>query len=150
MVFIKSTCDEIDLKGLPTLIDEVNANKFLKLEVNNFKFGLRWYDYGLSEPEILFIEEFDLLVIGVGSTVVAISVNTGVVKFGVGLSNPFNFLVAINRGFIIVSETTILVINAYNCSLSRFTSAPDGDIIQDLRVDGEKLIVTCLSNTYTI
>jgi len=143
-------CDEIDLKELPTLIGEINSNKFLKLEVNQFKFGLKWYDYGLSEPATLFIERFDLLIIGIGSTVVAISANTGVVKFCLGLSNPFNFLLEINLGFIIVSETTILVINGYNCSLSRFTGAPDGDIIQDVKLDGEKLIVTCLSNTYTI
>lgn len=150
MVLEKRICSELELKGLKILIEEGHANKFLTLEVNQFKYGLKWYDYGQSEPETLYLEKFDLLLIGAGSTVVGISTNAEVVKFCVGLSNPFSFFLNTDLDFIIVTETTILVVNSHNCSISRLTGTPDGDIIQNVKVIGEKLVVTGLSDRYTI
>jgi hypothetical protein len=116
------------------------------LRVNNKKFGLSWSN--LSSPTVLQLDGFHLLVIGVNQTVIAINTSDASPKFLIGLSDPFNFFLEVDHGFIIFSETTILVINGETCSISRFTGTPD--IIQNAHLNGSKLEVFCLSSTYVI
>ena len=137
--------EELYSNEIIIIIDEVSANNFLILEVENKKYGIAWNGY--SKPQIEQITDFDLLVIGVGESIVAVSISTGIIKLALGLGYPFNFFELIDNGFFIVSELTIIGINGYDCSISRYIIATD--IILNVKVDGYKFVVECLDIEFT-
>lgn len=127
------------------IVNEAEANKHAVFQLKDKSYGISWN--GLDEkPTVLKFRE-NVLIVAVSDTVVALD-NTGSIKFKIGLNNPFNFLIENGPEFIIVTETTITIVNSNNFSISRFTGTPD--IIEDVKIDGHKLIVKCLDNTYTI
>jgi hypothetical protein len=129
-------------------VDENSSSTSAVIELNGLKFSLKWKDFGLQEPDVLNIDKFDLTVVGVGSTVVAISRSSGIVKFCCGLIDPFSFLVEIDSGFLAVSETSILSVNGKIASIQQFVVLPD--IITDVRQENGKLLVECLSEKYVL
>jgi hypothetical protein len=135
-------------KDVMMIVDEPNATESFVLELKQFRFGLKWYDHGLRTPGILEIQRFNLWVVGVGSTVVAISKETGIVKFCMGLIDPFSFLLEYDFGFMIVSETTITSVSGENYAVSRLLSVPE--IIVDVKLEGGKIFVECLGKDYIL
>ena len=118
-------------------IDEKNAQSFDSIEIAGKKIGLAWE--GSSKPEIANSYNSKLVLIGVGSTVVFICTEKGVIKFATGLNNPFAFFLTDAKRVVIASETTLTIVNPNTLSLERFTGVPD--IIVDGRIEGEQIII---------
>lgn len=133
-------------KGINPIIDEGDtANRYAVINFNGKQYPIAWCNNGI-DPEPLFLEKYQLLIIGVGETVVAIS-KSGMIRFCLGLTTPFSGLLENDLGFIIVSETGIIIINGFNCSINRSINVPD--IIVDYSLEGEKVKVeTMEGQTY--
>ena len=125
-------------------IDESNPKSFGSIEIGGKKFGLAWD--GSSKPEMDNSLDLELVLIGVGSSVVIISTEKGTIKFSMGLNNPFAFFLVDTKRVVIVSETTITIVNQNTFSLERFTGVPD--IIVDGRIEGEKIIINGMDEDF--
>ena len=64
------------------------------------------------------------------------------------IQNPHHSFKETELGFIIISETNIIIINGNNCSISRFSGVPG--IIESIQIKGNKLVIDCLEGTYEI
>lgn len=128
------------------LIHEPNSNNFLLIQIGINTYGMAWH--GDTEAKFELFENTDLLAIGAGENVVCVSIKTGIVKLALGLGYPFSFFEKVELGFIIVSELTIIQINTYNCSISRFVVAHD--IIIDVKVSSGKFLIKCLDREYQV
>lgn len=127
-------------------IDESNANSFGVLEVSNKKVGLAWY--GNSKPEINKSNKLKLLLIGAGSTVVFVSTETNMIKFAIGLNNPFAFFLIDEKRIVIASETTLTIVNQNTLSIEQFTGIPD--IIIDGRIEDGQIIINGMDKEFKI
>lgn len=136
-----------NLVEIPIIIDAPNSTRFSVLSFNDYKYALSWASE-LVEAEVLLLEKYNLLLVGIDLAVVGLNINTGSIAFKIGLNNFFSFFKETITGFIIVSETDIIGINGENCSISRFSGVPG--IIENVQVKGNKLVVECLEGTYEI
>lgn len=140
-----TTKEELISEKIPLIINEDFANNFLIITIGNCKYGLAWN--GKTELEVELFEKFNLIVCAIGQKVLAFNQSTGAIQLCLGLGFPFLFFEKSPLGFAIVSELTIIAINGFDCSISRFIIATD--IIQDLKIEGENYIVQCLDTSFT-
>jgi hypothetical protein len=132
------------LEPVYKVITSPNARRYALVKINNKGYGVSWASDGI-EPKIIYIKNYNILLIGIDTSVIAISLETLEVKFCIGLTEWFCFFVEIELGFVVVSETTIIIVNGENCSISQFKGMPD--LITDCRVEGNKLIINCLETS---
>lgn len=127
------------------IVVEEHANQFAILRVNNKDYGLTWYG-DMITPVIEYNEHFDLFLIGVNKHVSAISGEDGRVVFCIGLSDSFSFFLKYEGSFVIVTETTITMINGRGLSVSKLIVVPD--IIVDCSIVNDVVSVQTLDNNY--
>jgi hypothetical protein len=133
------------LEPVYKIINNSNAKRYALLELDNKGYGVSWASDGI-EPKFLYIRKYNFVLIGIDTSVVALSLETLEVIFCIGLTEWFCFFVEIELGFVVVSETTVIVVNGENCSISQFKGMPD--LITDCRVEGSKLIINCFETPY--
>ena len=129
-------------------IDEDSANSFAIITIAGKKIGVSWYHQGIK-PSIQVSNNSKLLLIGAGESVVFLSLETGMIKFSMGLHSPFSFFLTYKKDYIIIaSETTITIVNQNNMTLNRFTGVPD--IILDAEIKDGKIVVKGLDEEYIL
>lgn len=136
---------ELILTNAPIIINEDNANNFLLVMADVFKWGLAWN--GSSDMKFELFEEFNLAVFGFSERTLAFNLLTGTLQLSLSLGFPFMFFQKTNLGFVIVSELTVIGINGYDCSIRKFIVSPD--IIQDLEIVGDKYTIHGLGDSFT-
>lgn len=127
------------------VIEESKANNYCLIKYDTIKIGVAWRDVP-KEPEILVIEKYDVILIGAGASTVGVSNSTGVVKFALGVIESFGSFLETEKGFAIISETTITVFSGETFSSSK--TMGNDDIILDCKYANGKFIVQGLSGEY--
>ena len=123
------------------VIEELNYSSIAILHINDLKLGFRWFGSSSS------VEKYqDFLLVGLGKSVCILSTNTGFPKFVCGLNDPFSFFLTMDKTVIVVSETTITVVNLLNFSIQKFIGLPD--IIMNVKIEKNMLIISGLDDTF--
>jgi hypothetical protein len=129
-------------------IDEDAANSFAIIKMADKKIGLSWYYQGI-EPSIQVSNNSKLLLVGAGESVVFLSLETGMIKFSMGVHDSFSFFLTYKKDYVLIaSETTITVVNQNNMTLNRFTGIPD--IIVDAKIKDGKIVIKGLTGEHTL
>lgn len=139
-----NTREELLSENLTIVVDEEHPHSFSMIAVGRYKYGVAWN--GNLPIESKEIDKYDLIVYSVGEKVIAFNRTSGIMQLCIGINFPFMFFEEVTLGFVVVSELSIIVINAYNCSISRFIVS--SDIIQNVRIEGDKFHVECLDSNF--
>ena len=136
--------DKINFNGLTNIakvFEEENATQYWVIKGENVLFGFGWYTE--LDPKIIISETYNAIVIASFTKVFAISSTNGTIEFALGFNESVMSIEEVKFGFLIITETSITMINGNNYSLGRVVSVPD--IILDYNIVDDIIFVETVS-----
>jgi|GEM_PF-4632831 len=130
------------------LFEQEYSNKFAVIEGKNFTIGFGWNSKEFAEPYHLKLERFNLLILGIYCNVYAINTKNGSIQLTLGLSDAIFSLDKIDDDFLIITETGLIKINSYNCSINCLYRIPDSILDYSLK-NNIITINSCSGEKYT-
>lgn len=129
--------DFSQLNKAQKLFDEPGANRCFLIKGENIELGYKWFE-GI-DPKTLLVKEYEIFLIASFNKVYGVSVTSGNINFALGVSDRIVGLEIVSLGFLIISETSVIRINATDCSISNSISVPN--IILDYEIDDETIFI---------
>lgn len=112
---------------------------------DNIKFGMAWFHDCNNFDFKIEIPEFDLLVIGTWSQVFGISTNKGNIVYLRNLLTTLVGLVKVSQGFLIITETDVVLIHGQTL-VKRQTFTPENGMILSYNLLNDNQIELILDN----